>query len=337
MIDRPETGELIATLRERGLLRSDTPLNLTADSDRPWFVSLMTGVAGWLAGIFLLGFIGLTLELDSSVTIFVIGVVLLAVAWMMYRADRQLVFLDQLALALSIAGQFAVAWALLDDAHSAFVMAGTILLLQLVVFALMPNRAARTIAALFAVLAWVYTVHFLLHPGNLESLFWERREAVRTGFGWSLAGWLLTWVPPLALTWVLTTRESHWMANAYRDRSRPLLSGLLVGIAIGGLAAYPLTSIVFGSEAIGIGMNWYALFPLLAIAMAVFAAYCAFQLRNLGLLGFAILAALVHLSKFYFLYGTSLTWKAVIMACLGVAMLGAGLLARARAAREVAP
>lgn len=337
MIDSPAAGEIIATLRERGLLKSDTPLMFAEDHHRPWFVSLMTGVAGWIAGLLVVAFIGLTIKPDSSLTMFVIGAVLLGVAWMMYRADREGAFLDQLALALSIAGQLAVAMALLEDVRSMFISAGTVLLLQLVVFGVMPNRAARTIAALFAVLAWVYTVHFALHPGNLESLFFLfEGKAVRTSFAWSLAGWLLTWVPPLALAWTLTTRESRWMATAYRRHSRPLLSGLLVGIAFGGMAAYPLTWAVFGTEAIGIGMNWYALFPLLAIAMAVFAAYCAFQVRNLGLLGFAVLAALVHLSKFYFLYGTSLTWKAVIMGCLGVAMVGAGLLVRAKAAQPVA-
>jgi len=338
MIDRPEVGELIATLRERGLLKSDTPLPFTGDNHRPWFVSLMTGVAGWFAGLLLLFFIGLTLKPDSSVMIFILGAMLLFAAWVMYRMDRETVFLDQLALALSIAGQCAVAWALLDDARSTFVIAGTVLLLQIVVFAIMPNRAARSIAALFAVIAWVYTIHFLLHPGSPESLFWQREgEAARTGFAWSLVGWLLTWGPLLAFAVYLTTRESVWMATARRNLARPLLSGLLIGLAIGGMAAYPLTWAVFGTEAIGIGMNWYALFPLLAIAMAVFAAYCAFQLRNLGLLGFAVFAALVHLSKFYFLYGTSLTWKAVIMSCLGVAMVGAGLLVRAKAAKEAGP
>ena len=340
MIDRPGVGELIAALRERGLLKSDTPLMFTEDNHRPWFVALMTGAAGWLAGLFLLGFIGLTVRPDSSITIFVIGAVLLGVAWVMYRADRELVFLDQLALALSIAGQFAVAWALLEDSNSAFVMSGTVLLLQLVVFALMPNRAARTIAALFAVIAWVYTVHFALFPGKTHSIFWLwERDPARTGFAWSLAGWLISWVPLIALTGYLATRESRWMASPRRVLARPLFTGLAVGIAIGGLAVQPFSTFMIGldSQDIGIGMNWYALFPLLAIAMALFAAYCAFQLRSLGLLGFAILAALVHLSKFYFLYGTSLTWKAVIMGCLGVAMVGAGLLVRARAANEAQP
>ena len=34
-----------------------------------------------------------------------------------------------------------------------------------------------------------------------------------------------------------------------------------------------------------------------------------------GLLGFAVFAALLHLSRFYYLYGTTLMWKSVIMLC----------------------
>lgn len=338
MIDTPELGETVATLRERGLLKSDTPLAFTEEQHRPWFVSLLLGVAGWLAGLFLLSFLGLTIRPDSGVTIFIIGVLLLGAAWMMYRADRALVFLDQFALALSIAGQFAVAWAVLRDAHSAFVMSGTVLLLQWVVFALMPNRAARTLAALFAGIAWTYTVHFALHPGSSESFFWQfDREPVRTGFGWSLIQWLLTWAPLLGLAGYLTASETRWMASRRRVLARPLLTGLLIGLALGGLAAYPFNWLAFGSEAIGIELNWYSLFALLGIAMAVFAAYCAFRLRNPAIVGFAVAAALLHLVKFYFLYGTSLTWKAVIMGCLGVVLVGAGLLTQARVRSEAPP
>ena len=43
-------------------------------------------------------------------------------------------------------------------------------------------------------------------------------------------------------------------------------------------------------------------------------------------------AALVHLSRFYYLYGTSLTWKSVIMLCLGALMLGIGVLLQRRPA-----
>ena len=74
-------------------------------------------------------------------------------------------FLDQLALALSIAGQCAIAWALLDDVGSGLTIFATLLVLQLVVLLVMPNKTARTLAALFATIAWVYTIRFVVRGG----------------------------------------------------------------------------------------------------------------------------------------------------------------------------
>ena len=57
----------------------------------------------------------------------------------------------------------------------------------------------------------------------------------------------------------------------------------------------------------GVQHQLVALFPLLSIALAMFSAWCAFRCAATGLLGFAVFAALVHLSRFYYLYGTTLT------------------------------
>ena len=129
-------------------------------------------------------------------------------------------------------------------------------------------------------------------------------------------------------------RESRWMAGPLRVFLRPILVGLLLALSLGGIASEPFMVVVFGTQEIGRNLSIWALFPLLSIALALFSAYGAFRLRSDGLAGFAVFAALLHLARFYYLYGTSLTWKAVIMVCLGVVLLGGGMwLAR----REAAP
>ena len=45
-------------------------------------------------------------------------------------------------------------------------------------------------------------------------------------------------------------------------------------------------------------------------------------------MGLAIAAALLHLSRFYYLFGTSLMWKSAIMLGLGALMVVAGYLLR---------
>jgi hypothetical protein len=95
--------EFVALLRARGVIPEKAPP--VAAADRPWFIALLQGAAGWLAGIFLLSFIGFIFKPDSTGAIFGFGALLLVAAWALYRADRDAVFLDQLALAFSIAGQ----------------------------------------------------------------------------------------------------------------------------------------------------------------------------------------------------------------------------------------
>ena len=47
---------LVDQLRAQGVIPADAPAPAEDSTDRPWFVSLLQGAAGWLAGIFLLVF-----------------------------------------------------------------------------------------------------------------------------------------------------------------------------------------------------------------------------------------------------------------------------------------
>lgn len=329
---------LVEALRHAGIIAADAPTPPEETTDRPWFIALLQGFAGWLAGVFLLVFLGLIFKPDERAAIVILGVLLLVAAWVIYRLDRDAVFLDQFALALSIAGQFAVAWASVEDRFDGLTLSATLLVLQLLVWAAMPNKTARTLAALFATFAWVYTVRFLLHPSDSgEEIFGFSRgdeSQARLG-GWTApVGWLVTWLPLIGAAAWLIAREARWMASALRDHARPALTGLLLGLALAGIATEPFTFLVLGAEAWGFGLSWWSLFPLLSIGLAALSAYGAYRLRSGGLLGFAILAALLHLARFYYLYGTTLLWKSVIMLVVGAALLA---LAFVYQRREAAP
>jgi len=327
--------EFVVLLRARGVISDEPPP--TQNLDRPWFVALLQGVAGWLAGIFLLVFVGLILKPESRDAILLAGALLLLAAWALYHADRDAVFLDQLALAISIAGQFAVAWGIVKDDFSGLPLAATMLGLQILVLLIMPNKAARTLAALFATIAWVYAVRFLLRPGQGEQIFFgESRgefESMRSVWMLPLA-WGLSWLPLLAMCWWLIRNESRWMSGAMRRYARPLLIGTLLGLSLGGLAAEPFTVFALGLDTMGMRVSWWALFPLLSMALAMFSAWGAFRLRSHSLLGVAVFAALLHLSRFYYLYGTTLMWKAAIMLIMGAAFLLGGIALHQRVPQE---
>ena len=253
---------------------------------------------------------------------------MIGAAWLLYHADRHAVFLDQLALAISIAGQFAVAWGIVKDHLSGLPISATMLGLQLFVLLIMPNKIARTLAALFATIAWVFTVRFALRPGQGEQLLFGggHGEIAPMLGAWTVpAGWALTWLPLLAIAAWLICNEARWMSRGLRAFARPLLTGLLLGLSLGGIVTEPFTVFLLGTEAMGLRFTWWALFPLLSVGLAMLSAYGAFRVRSQGLLGFAVVAALLHLSRFYYLYGTTLMWKSAIMLVAGAALLFAGI------------
>jgi hypothetical protein len=328
-------------LRSAGVIAADANMPPREDNHRPWFIVLLQGFAGWLAGIFLLVFLGLVFRPDELASIMALGVVLLVAAWVIYRLDREAVFLDQFALAISIAGQLAIAWSVVEEDFDPAVLAGALLVLQVVVWLVMPNKVARTLAALFATIAWVYVIRFLVRPADSgeEALGFAHGSEASARFGsWTLPlGWLLTWVPLLAAAGWLIAREARWMARGFSDHARPALTGLLLGMALTGIATEPFAFLFLGMETLGVNLSWWALFPLLSIGLAAFAAYGAYRVRSAGLTGFAILAALLHLSRFYYMYGTTLLWKSLIMLCVGAGLLALGVWLRRRDERGSPP
>ena len=53
-------------LRERGVIGADAPDPPEEMHDRPWFIALLQGVAGWLAGLLLLIFIGVVADPERT-------------------------------------------------------------------------------------------------------------------------------------------------------------------------------------------------------------------------------------------------------------------------------
>src|SRR5512134_868973 len=91
-------------LREAGLVRGDPP---AVPLESPWYVRLMLGMAGWIAALFLLGFVaaGLTWIIRSEAACIVTGLLGSGAAWLLLRKLGHNDFAAQFALAVSFAGQ----------------------------------------------------------------------------------------------------------------------------------------------------------------------------------------------------------------------------------------
>jgi hypothetical protein len=214
-------------------------------------------------------------------------------------------------------------------------IATTLLALQIFVLLVMPNKTARTLAALFATTAWIFTVFFLLWPGKGDqALFAGGLSTSHSMLGaWTDAAcWVLTWVPLLALVTWLIRSETQWMSSKARSYARPLLIGVLLGLSMGGINTLSLSVIALGLDHTGMPVSW-AIYALLSVGLAMTAAYGAFLVRSNALIGSAVLAALLHLANFYYFYGATLMWKSLIMAVAGAALLLGGIALRNSEAR----
>ena len=282
---------------------------------RPWYIGLLLGASGWLAGGFLLVFVAMLFHPDSAGAAAVSGAVLLAAAWGLFKADRDGAFTSQLALALSFAGQCLVLFAMVEHRHSMAFVAGAACVLQTAMLLLMPNRLHRLMSAFFALIAWALMWRF----GLFGEPSFSNTNNNAASLPAALGGWLITWLPIGALLWLAIRQEPAWIARGWAPVLRPALTGLIVGVAFATLISYPLESFRWWGSA-PVRTDWLALWPLLSAGAALAAGAAAFALGSRALMGACIVAVLLHVSHFYYALGTSLLLKSLLMLLMGAAL-----------------
>jgi uncharacterized membrane protein len=111
------------------------------------------------------------------------------------------------------------------------------------------------------------------------------------------------------------------MAAGRQEIARPVANGLIFGLAFATLISQPFETFgVFGHSP---RVGWLALWPMLSALASLGALAAAFALGSRGLMGLCVLAALLHMSHFYYAVGASLLFKSVLMLAMGAACLAA--------------
>ena len=104
-------------LRDAGIVRGDAPE--TSEAGSPWYVRAMLGVAGWIAALFLLGFVYAIVGWDlSSGSMLGVGIVLIAAAAAILAGAARNEFALQLGLACAFAGQGLAVFGLAGTLHA---------------------------------------------------------------------------------------------------------------------------------------------------------------------------------------------------------------------------
>lgn len=143
-------------------------LALHSKDDSPWFIQLFLSVSGLLSGLSLIGFLALLFgdALDSSLALSIIGVILLCVSFGLFKQTHKKThtFFSSLAFAISIAGQIFLAVAIFRYSLFEPVDVGLFMLIQMVLFILIPDFLHRLLSSLITLACLVWLMSYFGAP-----------------------------------------------------------------------------------------------------------------------------------------------------------------------------
>ena len=159
-----QTEQIWATLLRFGVVQGAAPE--TGKLESPWYVKVLLAFSGWLAALFLLGFIGMGLNFvfRNSTAAFTIGGMMIGGAFAILRVPKN-EFVEHLALAVSLAGQALVVFAIFEilnrNEKNAWLL---VALLQVPLAVVMPNFVHRVFSSFVAAFAFSMTLTIMGWP-----------------------------------------------------------------------------------------------------------------------------------------------------------------------------
>ncbi|WP_240618167.1 DUF4401 domain-containing protein [Halomonas heilongjiangensis] len=309
--------------------------------ETPWFVRTLQAISGWLAAVFLMGFIalGAAFVIESSVASAALGLAMIAGAYALLRMAPG-DFVEHLALAASLAGQLLVAWALgsaLGDMTTSFWWG--LLGLQAVLALAMPSLTHRTFSAFAASLALYLAlaesgvphvagglVLLALTGIWLNEFRWPARLRPVQAWGHGLLLGLL------AIQAAGSSGQSLLLGRYYPGGG-PAWLGPWVGEALGALALLLLLRHVFQRHAQAIAPSvrvaaYGAVAGLMLVSLqahgltqgAVVVAL-GFAIGNRLVMGLGVLSLLFAIGGYYYWLEVTLLTKALTLLALGALLL----------------
>jgi len=334
----PSMQQVFAQLHARGLVADPQPPALAPlPASTPWFVRVMAGFGAWLGGIFLLGAMMalFSIAMRSGGGMMVLGMLLLGGAFGLYRAARGGEALQQLGLAFSMAGQFALAFGMDEALHlSSTQTAGMLVLLQALLVVVMDGAVHRYLSALFAAVAGFYflqDIHAVPLGGAVlaaavAGIWLTESQWTAAGrapwlrpVGYALALALLFWEAPFSLDWWRWGRREvpafvmpYWIA--------PLAYSACLAVTAAMLArphaprAWPRW---MAAALVVSGAAWLAPGLIAALLVLLLGANRGSRI----LCGLALLAAAWYLGAYYYQMQISLLAKSGVMVASGAVLI----------------
>ncbi len=341
---RPSLRRVVAQLAAEGLATPEEVAalagapRLSREEPSPWFVRLLLGGGAWLAAVLLVLFLWLSeLVASDPAAVWAGGLLCLASVLLARTAvGKGWDFLEQLALALGLAGQLFVVFGVGEWSGSAAAAAGVALLLALLLLVVHPDRVQRFLSVPFAALALVVLLREARFTFALDGVAlllaaaagwaWEREPRLAlgslagrqtaVGFG-AVTALFLILLPTAASDLDLDVAVAGW----------PTTLGLALGLAalvrrIGaerGVGAASEPALAATASIVLLGL---ATLRAPGVLAATGVLVLAFHRRNPLLLGLAAIFLVLFGSAFYYHLEMTLLAKSGILVASGGVLLG---------------
>lgn len=333
MIDQPS---LLTRLQDSNLLKpaGDTEAQIPA----PWYIKVLMAACGWLAAIFTLAFFGLAIVnlFDSPIAMFVLGTVLIVGAYFLLGSSEA-EFTEHLGLAISLAGQAMIAFALFSDDNSdtAFNWA-VLLIIQSGLAFIMHSFAHRMISAYFAAgclamllntlsITSVYSGLLLLIAGMIWQSEFAFGRSIRKlqaiGYGLVLA------LIQLKTTFLFASHGRTWGTvtlpelNPWLDETLNVLVLMYLVYRMVKLGTLQIPRSHKQISVVLLSLLCVMTFFANGVAVGIAIVLMGYVASNRVLLALGMISALINLSSYYYLIDVSLLHKSIILASLGGAAM----------------
>ncbi|WP_028580063.1 DUF4401 domain-containing protein [Desulfogranum japonicum] len=332
------TNQTWTLLQKHGIVQGKQPEHKAPDA--PWYVKVLLAFSGWLAALFILGFIGTAFAsvFRNSEVACIVGALMIVGAFVQLRLSVN-EFVEHTGLATSMAGQVLLAFAIFDFSDHNKVMAWLLLVaLQAVLVVLMRSfihRVFSTIAASVALAMALYEMQIpdviggiLLFAASwcwLNEFRYPQLMPQIRAIGYGL---VLALVSHKALSLFGYRSFGHELLAKHAALSHPWLGEALIGVVTIYVAwrvlhryGQPLKSRLSMTTLLATLLISLVSLNVQGITVGMVIIVFGFLGANRILFGLGIASLLFYISSYYYLLDTTLLAKSQSLLVTGLILL----------------
>ncbi|MGJ8663818.1 MAG: GDYXXLXY domain-containing protein [Marinicella sp.] len=330
-------------LKGASLVSGDQPDHEKEPESTLWYIRILQGFAGWLAALFLIGFLGFGVAglFDHGIAMIILGVVINLLAGVYFKTAPDSDFFEQLVLVFSLTGQFLFAFGLFElndfKDHQWMVVIG---LYQVILVFVMNNYLHRFLSTWFAVIALFWGYELLIYSGLgsalvaalfvwlwLDKVGWEKDRNYYEPIAYAL-GFTLLHLNIHNHYWIFdlfrygSQSNDWWLENAYWV-SALLNSAILIYFVCRMVQEHKISysSTVGRLVILAAVVMLFSALPVIGLSSALLILLVGFARQSKILMVMGVLALLGFVGWYYYSLQQTLLFKSLVLIGIGVTLV----------------